>query len=776
MKQAVPAQRELMNTRPNDGLEGRVRMHSMQRQIDGSPRQLAQQEKLSQWQHTSSTHGQNGLPLQLRAGIEALSGMDMGNVRVHRNSSKPAQLNALAYAQGNDIHLGPAQERHLPHEAWHVVQQRQGRVRPTMQLKAGVDINADPALEHEADVMGAQALDAGQQSQYRPAAVLASNPPATIAGKVIQGEFAVQVSLDEFDIDEPVSGVNADAVVTSHKELRISSVHIADRPAGLFSPQEKSHTTAWAVYADQVRNAVLGRPLAAAVTAIGDLYTDAKNLPGVARAGYLVGKAKETYDAAKKRMDTLVAINLLGLPEERHIDLIQRLAKGFLAYRNVIPLSQVDIGRATGHGEPKVLDSLRPLNAMAAGWEEDPDLNDGSLRLKEGQASKARAEMWSLMDSGAIASFFNLQATAASAPGIAEDDGGAAVRIADLITQHLWTLENAYETLFRAIEMDGEPSIRSYLTFVGCRGLYQDLIYDKIKSHYDGAQEKSAKENDDRYMTAGPAGQGLFSAQVVTSKDGRVTGLNIGSRAPTALGSDQGSHATAWVVYVDAVRNVVIGKPFGEALTGVLHLCEEAKKLPGMQRLKHFDEKQRYWYALAIQELERAFAAAKSTTAKIAFVPALQRMIKAYLGFRNVIPLSEIKGGLADGNAEAYSRAKIRYLESGFTNWTGVGGAPAKDPAIYREAFWELYDYKAVYKAALHQVEPADAPGIGEKEDMVPILGDSIKQHLIAMHAAYPNAFAKLNANSPEFINYVLEKLALRDEYHVPVIARSLSK
>ncbi|PTT89850.1 hypothetical protein DBR42_07070, partial [Pelomonas sp. HMWF004] len=87
-----------------------------------------------------------GMPDGLKAGIESLSGMDMSDVRVHRNSSQPAQLNALAYAQGNDIHLGPGQAQHLPHEAWHVVQQRQGRVQATMQM-AGVGVNDDEGLE-----------------------------------------------------------------------------------------------------------------------------------------------------------------------------------------------------------------------------------------------------------------------------------------------------------------------------------------------------------------------------------------------------------------------------------------------------------------------------------------------------------------------------------------------------------------------------------------------------------------------------------------------------
>jgi hypothetical protein len=59
--------------------------------------------------------------------------------------------------QGRDIHQAPGQEHHLPHEAWPLVQQAQGRVRPTLQLQGGVAVNDDPALEREADHMGARA-------------------------------------------------------------------------------------------------------------------------------------------------------------------------------------------------------------------------------------------------------------------------------------------------------------------------------------------------------------------------------------------------------------------------------------------------------------------------------------------------------------------------------------------------------------------------------------------------------------------------------------------
>ena len=123
--------------------------------IEDSPRQVAQRNRLAA--ATAPAGSGNGLPEGLKAGIESLSGRSMDAVQVHRDSARPAQIGALAYAQGNDIHLGPGQEQHLPHEAWHVVQQAQGRVKPTMQMKDGIAINDDDALEREADAMGDRA-------------------------------------------------------------------------------------------------------------------------------------------------------------------------------------------------------------------------------------------------------------------------------------------------------------------------------------------------------------------------------------------------------------------------------------------------------------------------------------------------------------------------------------------------------------------------------------------------------------------------------------------
>lgn len=120
-----------------------------------------------------------GLPDNLKSGIEKLSGISMDDVKVHQNSDKPAQLNAHAYAQGTDIHLSAGQEKHLPHEAWHVVQQKQGRVQPTKQLRSKLKINDDAGLEKEADLMGNKALQMKNISVSKEAAFVSSSSLTT---------------------------------------------------------------------------------------------------------------------------------------------------------------------------------------------------------------------------------------------------------------------------------------------------------------------------------------------------------------------------------------------------------------------------------------------------------------------------------------------------------------------------------------------------------------------------------------------------------------------
>jgi hypothetical protein len=243
---------------------------TLQGRFEGSPAAVQRKEA------DVPSPNRTGLPDGLKSGIESLSGISLDGVKVHYNSSQPAQLNALAYAQGSEIHVAPGQEKHLPHEAWHVVQQAQGRVQPTMQMKAGVPVNDDKGLEHEADVMGARAAQLKKipdpsgspkgaratsdsnvvqrmvgfefetKWDLRRPALMAWNPdtplvrgtnwqmsPDEIAGRDAKIEFKT----DAFDVDAPNAQATVDSIEATFASLtKYIQARLLPLNQGQFSP------------------------------------------------------------------------------------------------------------------------------------------------------------------------------------------------------------------------------------------------------------------------------------------------------------------------------------------------------------------------------------------------------------------------------------------------------------------------------------------------------------------------------------------------------------
>ncbi len=156
-----------------------------------------------------------GMPDNLKAGVESLSGIDMSDVRVHYNSDKPAQVGALAYTQGTNIHVAPGQEKHLPHEAWHVVQQMQGRVKPTLQMKGEVNINDDVCLEDEATRMGNKAVQTHVQIE-----IPKESKSRAVANSIGQKKRKVNHSFDFMDT-RPVAIAQKKIQIRTTKQAQI---------------------------------------------------------------------------------------------------------------------------------------------------------------------------------------------------------------------------------------------------------------------------------------------------------------------------------------------------------------------------------------------------------------------------------------------------------------------------------------------------------------------------------------------------------------------------
>ncbi len=111
--------------------------------------QLKSEEK-KQKVYPPKRANKTGIPTPLKEKYEAMSGLSFDDVKVHYNSSSPSRMYAHAYTCGNNVYLAPGQEKHLGHELGHVVQQKQGLVRPDTYIN-GMPMNTDLRLESQAD-------------------------------------------------------------------------------------------------------------------------------------------------------------------------------------------------------------------------------------------------------------------------------------------------------------------------------------------------------------------------------------------------------------------------------------------------------------------------------------------------------------------------------------------------------------------------------------------------------------------------------------------------
>ncbi len=89
-KQAQPVQMQQIPEEEKEPLQGKFTkpLQRQEIQVEEEPFQ-GKGEKIN-----------TGMPDNLKAGVESLSGIDMSDVRVHYLSSKPTEVGALAYTQG----------------------------------------------------------------------------------------------------------------------------------------------------------------------------------------------------------------------------------------------------------------------------------------------------------------------------------------------------------------------------------------------------------------------------------------------------------------------------------------------------------------------------------------------------------------------------------------------------------------------------------------------------------------------------------------------------
>lgn len=315
---------------------------AVQRIKDEEPLQgkFATESPTQREQQPAGEPNNTGLPDNLKSGIESLSGISMDSVRVYYNSSQPAQLNALAYAQGTDIHVAPGQEQHLPHEAWHVVQQAQGRVKPTMQMKDGVPINDDTGLEHEADVMGARAL-AGEgtvQAASRRSAHAAQETASLSMARHVQVPVQRLIGF-EVEYQVPTFGREVEAVTlkagdkpasNNIKYFLFGGLPYGKELGGSAKPGENS----FRITSDH-NGAVSREPIRARLANMGKLDpADTKDRDASSNLEYVTSPVDELAKGADKVLGTLIdqvanhAATTFGLASQDNASMLTAPASG----------------------------------------------------------------------------------------------------------------------------------------------------------------------------------------------------------------------------------------------------------------------------------------------------------------------------------------------------------------------------------------------------------------------------------------------------------------
>lgn len=132
---------------PKDDIESLIQLKPLSESIsDNDSIKFLTQRK------SDDTSNFTGIPSPMKEEYEQKSGFSFDDVRVHYNSDKPSKLQALAYTQGNQVYIAPGQEKHLGHELGHVIQQKQGIVKPNSFIN-GLPLNNDQSLEKQADIV-----------------------------------------------------------------------------------------------------------------------------------------------------------------------------------------------------------------------------------------------------------------------------------------------------------------------------------------------------------------------------------------------------------------------------------------------------------------------------------------------------------------------------------------------------------------------------------------------------------------------------------------------
>lgn len=659
-----------------------------------------------------------GLPDNLKAGVESLSGYSLAAVRVHYDSPEPAQFDALAYTQGTEIHVAPGQEKFLPHEAWHVVQQMQGRVSPTRQMKGGVPVNEDAGLEQEADRRGAKALAAGALSGDASRLASVTHPSPNRVG-VIQRQVVSKIEVDDDWIDDVIIG---------------------GRTPSPFSGTMGAHSTAWIAHIDAIRRQLVNSPLSDGIQTLIDLAKEEINSPLMELENLISENHQKQLQAARINLMIRIMDAQNALDEGTTTQKVQELRKlinAYLTLVNYLPMATVAGGDPSGHGEGSARGDLNLFEYMFANVKQFGE---------EPFSEEFRDEISQLSSEDDYQTSIKSQASAGFEDSPSEDT------LRQMLIERLWTMfaaetpevflrgkgasfldtlkvwyfaiRNFLKTIRAAYpyayDFTGMHQVERQISGLGyaldnAHILLETAFFEELKTllrKYPISEEAEWREDHNEVAASDFRQSGTgFQASILLEDDDRIGDVEMIGRTMSPFSGTMGAHSTAWAAHLDAVRRALIGKRLGEAIAKMKAKSEKALKDRGLELSGLISEKHQLYLIGAYNVLEARIREADEEVSSIPIeqLEFLEQFIGDYLSFINFLPLSTVEvGNVPGGRREGEHRNFLLEYEE-----RGEGVLPLESrhnkEKILREHIWGLYDPSAVR---------AFPPKLGQRENI----------------------------------------------------------
>nr|WP_285666959.1 hypothetical protein [Actinorhabdospora filicis] len=515
---------------------------------------------------------------------------------------------------------------------------------------------------------------------------------------------------------------------------KIETLNVIGRPPKTHGDSMGDHTTANIAQVTALRKAVIGKTPAEARAAVLTLVAATEALPGHARAPQLPRAAAgahpehgDRFDAARARGAALAA-ELAGAAGGRLVTVLQSLITAFMDYRELVPLTTLNIGQISkaiagkGKGEAAYHAMLSAPIATAP----PAQLQEGVLGL------------WDVEGTALFATEADADVASWVAPG-----ADLADRTSPIIAQHLASIETAYPgviarawgdvatatialnaalapivaekkaknvafyngrivALFAQVEQKQQTAgvetgrrreklLKEIATingdivrlsgFVVANGGVAYVKGDPIPPQAPNPNPPKRKHDAiDREEIDRPG----TAAALVLAADETVTEVLLEGRPPNHLpGTSMGAHSTAWIVHQDIVRAALLGKKVGEAVDELPAMGRRIDEM--VTRLKVFKTVRDPDRPKLEPQMDTLVTAAKAAPATARPLYAQDGVTKA-LSHVNMTPGVAFEAGNTDYRNEATHRAVLRTHER-------VGGT---DEADLRKSIMKLLDMNPV--------------------------------------------------------------------------------